>query len=84
MKNAQAADYLDLWARPLVDVVTDVYLAYLWLGMARDSRAKVVGARRFLGRAVARCEHTLRLITSGDRSTLDQFDILVGPTFAEE
>jgi len=26
----------------------------------------------------------LHSITSGDRSTLDRFDVLVGPTFAEE
>jgi len=84
VKNRQSADYLDLWARPLVDVAADVYLGYLWVEMARHSPAKAAGARRFIGRAVARCEHTLRLIMSGDRSTLDAFDVLVGPTFAED
>ena len=84
VKNRQSADYLDLWARPLVDVAADVYLGYLWLEMARHSPAKAAGARRFIGRAIARCEHTLRLIMSGDRSTLDAFDVLVGPTFAED
>jgi hypothetical protein len=79
LKNEQSADYLDLWARPLVDVAADIYLSYLWLDMARDSAAKAVGARRFIGRALARGEHGLRLVTSGDRSTLDQFAVLVGP-----
>jgi len=83
VKNKQSADYLDLWARPLVDVATDVYLSYLWLEMARQSPAKAVSAKRFIGRAILRCEHTLRLITSGDRSTIDAFDVLVGPTFGE-
>ncbi|HUX00129.1 MAG: acyl-CoA dehydrogenase family protein [Phycisphaerae bacterium] len=82
--KGKPADYLDLWARPLVDVATDLYLAYLWIGMARDSKAKAVGAKRFVRRAVARCEQALRLITSGDRSTLDGYGVLVGPTFAEE
>ncbi|HUX15494.1 MAG TPA: hypothetical protein VMW52_03425, partial [Phycisphaerae bacterium] len=68
----------------LVDVATDLYLSYLWLDMARDSKAKAVAARRFVSRAVVRCEPMLRLITSGDRSTLDHFEVLVGPTFAEE
>ena len=82
--KGQPADYLDLWARPLVDVATDVYLAYLWMEMARGSKAKSAGARRFIRRAVGRCEQALRQIRSGDRSTLDAFDVLVGPTFAEE
>jgi len=84
LKNDQSADYLDLMARPLVDVAIDVYLAYLWLGMARRSKAKTVSAKRFIRRAIPRCEHTLRLIKSADRSTLDAFDVLVGPTFEEQ
>ena len=83
VKKGQA-DYLDLVSRPLVDVAADLYLCYLWREMARHSEAKAVAARRFIGRAIARAESTLRLITSGDRSTLDAFDVLVGPTFAEE
>jgi hypothetical protein len=79
----QPADSLDLYARPLVDVAIDVYLSYLWLEMARHSAAKAVSARRFISRAVPRCEHLLRVIATGDRSTLDQFDVLVGPPFAE-
>jgi hypothetical protein len=84
LKNEQSADYLDLWARPLVDAAADVYLSYLWLDMARDSAAKAVGARRFISRAVPRADHLLRLVTSGDRSTLDQFGVLVGPPFETE
>ena len=83
LKSDQSADYLDLWARPLVDAATDVYLSYLWLDMARHSRAKAVAAKRFIRRAAAQCEQRLRLVTSGDRSTLDAFDVLVGPTFDE-
>ena len=83
LKTRHSADYLDLMARPLVDVAIDVYLGYLWMEMARHSRAKSVAAKRFIRRAVPRCEHTLRLITSGDRSTIDAFDVLVGPTFDE-
>jgi hypothetical protein len=84
LKSEQSADYLDLWARPLVDAAADVYLSYLWLDMARDAAAKAVGARRFISRALGRCEHLLRLVTSGDRSTLDQFGVLVGPPFETE
>ncbi|MCX5673643.1 MAG: acyl-CoA dehydrogenase family protein [Planctomycetota bacterium] len=79
----QPADYVDLCARPLVDVAADVYLGYLWLGMARHSAAKAARARRFISRAVPRCDGALRLMMSGDRSTLDAFDALVGPTFEE-
>jgi len=83
VKKDQASDYLDLMARPLVDVAIDVYVSYLWLEMARHSKAKAILARRFARRAVERCTHRLRLIASGDRSTLDAFDVLVGPTFDE-
>ncbi len=84
VKKDQSADYLDLYARPLVDAATDVYLAYLWLDMARDSKAKAVGAKRFIERAVSRIDTNLRLVTSADRSTLDAYDILVGPPFDED
>jgi len=84
LKRDHSADYLDLMARPLVDVAIEVYLAYLWLQMARRSKTKAVSAKRFIRRAMLRCDQTLRLITSGDRSTLDAFDVLVGPTFEED
>lgn len=84
LKKEQSADYLDLWARPLVDVATDIYLSYLWLDMAWDSKAKAVAARRFIRRAAPRAKNRLRLITSGDRSTLDRFDVLVGPPYPED
>jgi len=83
VKQGQA-DYLDLVSRPLVDAAVDIYLCYLWLGMARHSAAKAAAARRFIHRAVRRIEHTLGVIMSGDRSTLDAFDVLVGPAFPEE
>jgi len=83
LKRNASADYLDLVARPLVDTAIDVYLGYLWLEMARHSKAKATSAKRFIGRAVERCEHQLRRAASGDRSTLDAFDVLVGPTFEE-
>jgi len=83
LKREQSADYLDLMARPLVDVAIDVYLGYLWLGMVRQSKERGIPAKRFIDRAVPRCEERLRVIASGDRSTLDAFDVLVGPTFEE-
>jgi len=84
LKAKQAADYMDLWARPLVDVATDLYLSYLWMEMARHSTAKAVSAKRFIGQAVLRVEQNLKRVRSGDRSTIDHFDVLVGPTFSEE
>lgn len=84
LKEKQSADYMDLVARPLVDVATDIYLSYLWMEMARHSPAKAVAARRFVSRAIPRCEHLLRQITSGDRSTIDAYDVLVGPAFSTE
>jgi alkylation response protein AidB-like acyl-CoA dehydrogenase len=83
LKNEQSTDYLDLVARPLVDVAIDIYLGYLWLEMARASKERAVLAKRFIDRAALRCETRLRIITSGDRSTLDAYDVLVGPTFDE-
>ena len=78
------ADYLDLCARPLVDVAIDVYLAYLWMEMARHSPAKAVMANRFIARAIPRGQRMLGQIASGDRSTIEAFDVLVGPTFPQE
>ena len=83
LKNDQSADYLDLMARRLVDTAIDVYLGYLWLDMARQSKERAILAKRFIDRAAARCDERLRVIMSGDRSTIDAFDVLVGPTFEE-
>jgi len=83
LKKEQSADYVDLMARPLVDVAIDVYLSYLWLEMARAAKERVVPAKRFIRRALERCDHRLRVVSGGDRSTIDAFDALVGPTFEE-
>jgi 3-(methylthio)propanoyl-CoA dehydrogenase len=79
----QPTEYLDLWARPLVDVAIDIYLCYLWMEMARHSPDKAVAARRVINRAIPRCELAMRQITSGDRSTMADYKVLVGPAFAE-
>jgi hypothetical protein len=81
--KAGSTDYADLMARPLVDATIDIYLSYLWLEMAWHDKSKAVSAKRFIDRAAERCTQNLRLVRSGDRSTLDQWGVLVGPTFPE-
>ncbi|MDK1030610.1 MAG: acyl-CoA dehydrogenase family protein [Planctomycetia bacterium] len=79
LKKEQAPDYLDLFARKLVDVAADIYIGYLFLGAVENSNQKKEMAKRWLRRAVPRAFGTLKLISSGDRSTLDKFSLLVGP-----
>ena len=79
LKKEQSPEYLDLFARKLVDVIADIYIGYLLMDGARFSNRKAVIAKRWLQRIIPQGQSALKLIASGDRSTIDKYDLLVGP-----
>ena len=78
------ADYLDLSARKLVDVAIDILIGYLLLEQATHSERKGIVASRFITQSLSRAKSRIELVLTGERSTLDAYDKLVGPMMEEE
>ncbi len=74
----QGTEYMDLYGRKIVDVACDIYLGYLFLRQGLHSERKKEIARRFILSAVPRIQANCELIKSGDKSTFDKFDSIVG------
>lgn len=71
--------YMDLYGRRLVDSAITVLVGHLFLGQAKDNKRKHAVARRFIDTRLAVLRRDLELVTSGDRSTLDEYATLAGP-----
>lgn len=71
-------EYMDLYGRKIVDIGCDLFLGYLFLQQARSCDRKKEVARRFITAAAPRIAANCRLIKSGDRSTMDKFELIVG------
>ncbi len=71
--------YRDLYARKLVDIATDLVIAALFCNHATASDKKLAVARRWLNERIPRLHMLKEQIYSGDTSTLDDFETLVGP-----
>ena len=71
--------YRDLYARKLVDIATDLVIAALFCDHATASDKKLAVARRWLNERIPRLHMLKEQIYSGDTSTLDDFETLVGP-----
>ncbi len=74
----QGTEYMDLYGRKIVDVACDIYLGYLLLRQGLHSDRKKEIARRFVSSAIPRIKANCELIKSGDKSTFDKFDVIVG------
>ncbi len=74
----QGTEYMDLYGRKIVDVACDIYLGYLLLRQGLHSERKKEVARRFISSAVPRIKANCERIKSGDKSTFDKFDMIVG------
>ena len=72
-------EYMDLYGRKLVDAAIAVLAGHLLLKQATDSDRKKSVARRFIKTNALVIRHNLELIKTGDRSVMDELDILAGP-----
>jgi alkylation response protein AidB-like acyl-CoA dehydrogenase len=71
-------EYMDLYGRKIVDVACDLFLSYLFLQQARHCDRKKEIARRYITTAAPRMAANCQLIKSGDRSTMEKFELVVG------
>ena len=84
VKNQPGVEYMDLYGRKLVDAAIDVICGYLFLRDAQWSEHKAACARRWIGARMPRVRMVRELIGSGDRSTMSEFEALVGPVVKPE
>ncbi|NCO92549.1 MAG: acyl-CoA dehydrogenase [Armatimonadetes bacterium CG_4_10_14_3_um_filter_66_18] len=71
-------DYRNLTARMVCDMALDTYLSYVFLEQARHSERKAAVAAKFIQDMAPRVEMNRQYVMSGDRSVLQQFDLLTG------
>jgi 3-(methylthio)propanoyl-CoA dehydrogenase len=74
----KGVEYMDLYGRKIVDNACDLYIGFLFLNQAKHSERKKEVARRFITTNAPKIAANCELIKSGDRSTMDQFGLVVG------
>ena len=82
--KAKGSDYTDLYARDLVDVAVDILIGYLFLRQAAKSPKKLLTAKHFIPRAIARIKMLSKRVTSNDTTVLKHFETLAGPAVAQQ
>ncbi len=78
VKN-QSTAYLDFSGRRLVDSAITVICGHLLLGQAVKCDRKKLVARRYIQKGLAQMQADLALITSGDTTPLEAYQLLAGP-----
>ncbi len=77
-------DYLDLSARRLVDSAIAVIVGHLFLRQAAVNERKRRVAHRFIEAEMPKLRMNIETILTGDRSPLDEFELLAGPLPAKD
>jgi len=77
--KGHGTEYMDLYGRKLVDAAIAVLAGHLLLRQAADNDRKKSVARRFIKTNDLVIRHKLESIKTGDRSAIDEFEILAGP-----
>ncbi|MCD6459605.1 acyl-CoA dehydrogenase family protein [bacterium] len=78
LKSQNKSALIDLHARKLVDIAIDIYIGYLFLGQAQHSDRKKIVADRYIKTTTEKIKMNFSIIKSGEQSTLDNFDELLG------
>jgi len=84
VKAQPGTEYMDLYGRAIVDAAIDLICGYLFLRDGLRSERKAAAARRWITTRLPRLRMLHERILSGDRSTMTDFDVLVGPPSEQE
>ncbi|MDD5084897.1 MAG: acyl-CoA dehydrogenase family protein [Candidatus Omnitrophica bacterium] len=76
--KSKAGGYLDLYARDIVDIAIDIFIGYFFLKQATRSERKLSIAKRFISKMIVRSKMKRDLILSGEESSIQAFDEIVG------
>jgi len=78
LKSLNKSNLIDLHARKLVDIAIDIYISYLFLEQAQHCDRKKIVADRYIKTTTPKIKMNYDIIKSGEQSTLDNFDELLG------
>jgi len=76
-KGFDDADFVDLVARPIVDLAIHIYIGYLLLRQGTISERKALLAERWVGAIPVLSRNVTEIAAGRTRSTIDHFDTLV-------
>jgi len=82
--KTQGMEYMDLYARKLVDMGITLIVAALFCDAATESDKKLAVARRWLTAKMPELRMNKEMILTGDRSIIKDFETLAGPVPATE
>jgi len=71
--------YMDLYGRLLVEAAASVLIGHLLLEQAGASERKRHVARRFITAGLPTVRRDIELVCSGDKSVVEQYEVLAGP-----
>ncbi len=77
--KGQSNEYMDLYGRRLVDSAIAVLCGHLLLRQAEANDRKRHVARRYISTHLPTIRRDIELVCSGDRSAMEQYQILAGP-----
>ncbi len=77
--KTQSTAYLDFSGRRLVDSAITVICGHLFLSQAVKCERKKLVAKRYIQKGLAQMQADLAMITSGDTTPLDAYQLLAGP-----
>jgi alkylation response protein AidB-like acyl-CoA dehydrogenase len=75
----KGANYMDLYGRKLVDCAIAIICGHLFLKQGLNSERKRAVAKRYIETQLPNIKRDVELICSGDRSVMDQYEVLAGP-----
>ncbi len=78
VKTKPGTAYMDLYGNKIVDVAIDVLCGALFLRDAALDETRIPRVRRWLATRMTRGRYLKELVLSGDTSTMDDFQALVG------
>ena len=77
-KGQGGTEYMDLYGRKLVDMAIDLLVGYWFCMQGQESEEKQLVARRWVNTRMPELAMLHAMVTSGDRSTMSDFDVLAG------
>lgn len=78
LKSKNQFDVIDLYSRKLVDMAIDIHVGYVFLQQAQHDDRKKLVAKRFITTTFSKIKMNRDLIMSGEHSTVENFEELVG------
>ncbi len=82
--KAHGTDYLDLAGRKLVDAAASILIGHLFLHQAVDSDRKKRVAKHFIEVEMPKVRFNCEMIHTGDRTPLEEYDVIAGPVPATD